>query len=284
MNQDSIQKLKTYFEQHPDVAMAFLFGSRSKREPGKISDWDIAVYFTPDHSQIELEEQEKEYSGELEIWDNLSKILETDNVDLIVLNRAAATIAASAIQGIPLVIKNRKLYIEFMLRATQQAQDYRHTVEEYAKVYWRSHSLSEEDKNIINKRLIFLDSELRDVDKFRDLTQFDYEENRTMRREVERWVENLMNATIDICKTILASEKHTVPSTYREVLQNIALIPNFSKELSQQLANWSALRNILAHEYLDIRWKQIENFIKNSERYLRDFIKGVKEFTDHNKI
>ena len=255
--------------------MAFVFGSQIKENSTKISDWDIACYFRPLSNTVEWEE-ERDYPEENKIWSDLTAILETDNIDFIVLNRASANIAASAIKGLPLAIKDRKLYLEFMLIVTREAEDYRQTTREYAEVYWRSSSLSEEDKDILNRRLIFLDSELKDADKFRHITQFEYEKDNSKRREVERWVENLMNAAIDISKTILASEKRPMPSSYRGILRDINLVSDFPEGLGEQLANWAKLRNVLAHEYLDIRWKRIEDFIQNSEPCFRKFITAVR--------
>ena len=38
------------------------------------------------------------------------------------------------------------------------------------------------------------------------------------------------------------------------------------------------LRNILAHEYLDVRWNSIERFISQSEPLYEKFINEVKEY------
>lgn len=150
------------------------------------------------------------------------------------------------------------------------------TAKEYAQIYWRSHSLSEEDKHILNKRLIFLDSKLSDSDKFKPLTRLKYEQDRMKQRQAERWIENLMNAAIDISKIILASQKRPIPSTHMEILKGIDTIAGFPEGAGEQLAKWTELRNILAHEYLDVRWKRIDDFIKRSEPYFRKLTEAVK--------
>ncbi|MFH0819985.1 MAG: HepT-like ribonuclease domain-containing protein [bacterium] len=271
-----IKLLKEYFFRRSEVLMAFVFGSQAKKKAGKISDWDIAIYFQPCSKEIEWESNRR-YPQEEKIWLDLVELLETDQVDLVVLNRASASVAASALQGLPLIIKDRQLFLEFMLIVSREAEDYRQTAKEYAEIYWRSSSLSEEDKYILNRRVIFLDSELKDAAKFRELNQLEYEKDSTKRREVERWIENLINAAIDITKIILASQKRPIPSTYKEVLRALEILPNCPKNLGEQLAVWAELRNILAHEYLDIRWRRIEDFIKKSESYFQNLIKMVKE-------
>ena len=111
-SEEKIKALKDYFARRNDVSMAFVFGSRAKNSAVKISDWDIAVYFKP-LSNIVERESNRDYPEENNVWGDLIKILETDNVDLIVLNRAAASIASLAIKGVPLVIKDKKIYLEF---------------------------------------------------------------------------------------------------------------------------------------------------------------------------
>ncbi|MDO8592329.1 MAG: DUF86 domain-containing protein [bacterium] len=280
--QKTIDQLKEYFQKRDDVLMAFLFGSQAKGRAMSGSDWDIAVYFKPAGKIIEFQ-ADRDFTQESEVWGDLIDILQTDNVDLIVLNRAPATLADAAIEGEPLVIKDRGLFTEFMLRVTSEAIDFRQTVKEYAEVYWRSASLNEKDVEIVRKRLIFLNSELNDIEKFYSLDQFAYENDNAKRREAERLIENLMNAAIDISKTFLASEKRTVPGSYKEILRSLYLIPNFSKTLGEQLSEWAELRNILAHEYPDIRWKRIEDFLKRSQPYFEELINGAKDFMLKNK-
>ena len=90
--------LEKYFSHKPEVAFAFLFGSQAKNIAGGISDWDIGVYFKPQGTgSVEWEETEKRYPQEDKIWNDLIDIVKTDNVDLVVLNRAPSNIAVLTI-------------------------------------------------------------------------------------------------------------------------------------------------------------------------------------------
>lgn len=128
-----LKKLKDYFEKRDDVLMAFLFGSYGKSMPHIESDIDIAVYFRTKSNRLEWEEFDINYEGEDEIWLDLEKLLKR-NVDFIVINRARSSIANSAINGIPIIIKDRGLYLDFMLRITTEAEDFRETVEDYWRI------------------------------------------------------------------------------------------------------------------------------------------------------
>lgn len=124
--------LEPYFEKRDDILMAFLFGSWATGKYCRESDVDIAVYFKPVSGGLEWEEFDARYEGEDEIWREIENLLGKE-VDLLVLNRAASSIADTAISGVPVIIKDRGLYLDFMLRVTSEAIDFRGFVAEY----WR---------------------------------------------------------------------------------------------------------------------------------------------------
>lgn len=127
---DIVGKLKSYFEKRKDISMAFLFGSWAKCRECIDSDVDIAIYFEPKGHTVEWENTDFWSDDEKSIWLDIEKIIEKE-VDLLVLNRAFPTIADSALKGIPIIIKNRNLYMGFLLRITSEAIDFRQWVESY---------------------------------------------------------------------------------------------------------------------------------------------------------
>ena len=119
-----IEKLKEYLNDRKEVAFAFLYGSQAKGNATKLSDVDIAVYFYPEKRRPIEYEEEVFYESENEIWTGLERILNKE-VELLVLNRVSACVAASAISGMPLVINDWGLYIDFMEVITDVAEDFR---------------------------------------------------------------------------------------------------------------------------------------------------------------
>ena len=115
------------------------------------------------------------------------------------------------------------------------------------------------------KHATFLESELQDFPSFRSLLWEDYHKERSKRRDVERWIENIINSSIDISKIILVAENIPAPDTYKELVASIALVPGFDKERMGRLSEWVRFRNIIAHEYLDIRWASLKRFIEEAE-------------------
>ena len=128
------------------------------------------------------------------------------------------------------------------------------------------------------KHLTFLENELKDYEIFETLSWKEYNENRGKRRNVERWVENIINSSIDIAKLILTSEDRSLPDTYKDIVKNLSLVGVFSEEGMGKLSRWVSLRNIISHEYLDTRWASIQKFISESKPFYKDFLKRAENY------
>src|SRR3989344_173834 len=210
MNKELAEKLKSlkeYFEKRPDVEMAFLFGSRAKGQETSESDADVAVYFKTTSGHLEFED-DTEYEDENKVWGDVEKILGI-STDLVVLNRAPATLADSIIrEGEPIIIKNQKLYLDFLLRATSNATDFREFVKDFWEIKQRSQSLSPQDKERLTRIIDFLET---------------------------------------------------------EIIEKLPIILNCDKNIALNIAEFTRLRNVLAHEYLDMRFNQIKKFIDDAQ-------------------
>ena len=119
-----IEALKGYFKTSKDIAFAFLFGSQAKGTATKLSDIDIAVYFYPEKRHPIEYEEAVFYPSEDKIWSDVERMLKRE-IEMLVLNRVSASVAASAIRGIPLTINDWGLYLDFMLFITSLAEDFR---------------------------------------------------------------------------------------------------------------------------------------------------------------
>lgn len=276
MSEDKIQKLKEFFNQRPEVSMAFVFGSHTKDRAISESDLDIAVYFKPAGRELEWEE-EKEYSGENELWLEIDK-LAGQNTDLVVLNRAPSGLAYEILRsGIPLVIKDRNLYWRFFSLVGLAAEDFRQITKDWWAIKQRSQSLGEEDKQRLMRTVDFLEAELAEIGKFKGINQEEYKGNKDQRRNLERWAENIINASINVAKIILASSKEPLPETYAEVLRSLGKSDDFNRETAEKLAEFAKLRNLLAHEYMDLRFEKIRKLLDSAEETYGQLIKFSKK-------
>ncbi|MEI8174715.1 MAG: HepT-like ribonuclease domain-containing protein [bacterium] len=277
MDQELVKKLNNYFQNREDVSFAYLFGSVVSGNTHSESDVDIGIYFVPKTNELEYESI-MEYENEDKIWLDLEKII-GKRTDMVVLNRAPSTLAYSVLQnGKKIFVKDEDLLSRFYLSISLLAEDFRDFVSDYIKIEERSNSLNEIDRNRLGKMVNFLEKEMKEFDKFRKIDQPIYISDSDVRRSMERWVENIVNSSIDMAKIILASEKKQIPETYRLIIENLGTVKDFDQSVATSLSAFSKMRNLLAHEYLDIRFVQIKKFTKESEEFYKYLIDFIKKF------
>ena len=262
--------LKKYFKKQPSVVMAFLFGSFAKGREIKESDFDIAVYL-------------KDKKEENKIWSKVTDIVDKE-VDLICLNESPASLTSNIFKtGIPLAVKDKKLYWDLYLKESSETEDFLEFAEDFMRIYEKSKSLIPEEKIRLLERIHFLDTELKEMDEFKKITFEEYQNNKSKRRNIERWTENIANATIDIAKIVLASEKKRMPKSYESALFHFGALIGLNEEQAEKFSKFANLRNLLAHEYLDILYGKIQKFIKGyPELYKKMFI-FLKKYLKENE-
>ena len=245
-------------ERFPHLLFGFLFGSAAAGRLRSDSDLDVAVY------QVSGGYLEIEAARDLEREADIQVALERAtgrNVDLLLLNRAPASVCAAALlSGRPILVRDRAFYTRYFLAVTAAASDFLETEREYRAVRDRSRSLSAIDRSRLERILDFIGTELLDRDRFRSVTLDQYQGDRDLRRNLDRWVEMLINAAIDTGKIVLASERRDVPFTYGQILAALEAVERFS-DLAGRLSPLAALRNVLAHEYLELRFGRVARFV-----------------------
>jgi len=140
--------------------------------------------------------------------------------------------------------------------------------------------MREELKQKLLKHINFVEAEIGDYPKFKTLTWKEYSDDRDKRRNVERWTENIINSSIDIAKAILILEGKNLPDNYKEIVLAVSTIKELEIDSADQLSRWVKFRNILAHEYLDIKWTSIKKFIAETEPLYRTFLDKAKEYLE----
>ena len=119
---ENLGKLKKYFEEKKEVVLAFLFGSQSKGNINKESDFDLAIWVKEGTDQKKIDR----------IWQELESLLHS-NVDLVLLNSARPTVAWSALRGQKLLVRDFKLFLSLFLSVSREAED----MQDFLIDYWR---------------------------------------------------------------------------------------------------------------------------------------------------
>ena len=245
-------------EPFPHILFGFLFGSAAAGRLRSDSDVDVAVY-QASGGVLEIE-ADRALDQEADIQVALERATQR-NIDLLTLNCGPATVCAAALlAGRPVLLRDGALYTRYLLAVTTVASDFLETEGEFRAIRARSRSLSAIDRSRLQRILGFIDTELQDRDQFRGVTLERYRTDRNLRRNIDRWVEMLINAAIDVGKIILGSEQRPVPFTYGQILADLEATEHFS-DLAGRLKPLAALRNVLAHEYLELRFGRVARFV-----------------------
>ena len=116
--------------EHP-VEVAFLFGSRARGEDHEHSDIDVAVTFEG------LEPGDSEYNGTLfGLSADLASALDTDDVDVVDLDRASPTLARTVLDEGDRLVGSEQEVREFRerLRASSEGEPDRSPAERFDDV------------------------------------------------------------------------------------------------------------------------------------------------------
>jgi len=95
--------------------------------------------------------------------------------------------------------------------------------------------------------------------------------------EIERLLELLVETASDLTMHILTIKDDSVPTNYRSSFLRLGEIKLIPKKLSENLAKFAGMRNILVHGYEKVDDKIIHNSIKQA---IVDFSKFVEEIKD----
>ncbi len=121
-----IPDITNHLSQVPQLISAYLFGSYARDKQDQMSDVDMALLF---HHEFPLEQMNQ---LELSIWKKLTAILQTDEIDLLVLNQAPLTLQFEIIRTGKVICNNdNNQRIDFEIRTCARYWDFKKIKDEY---------------------------------------------------------------------------------------------------------------------------------------------------------
>lgn len=110
------EKLKSILGSDPEIVFAYCFGSYGKGRPHPLSDVDIALYLSA--------EVRDTFAKKLKLQEILSKILLTDEIDLVILNDAPVSLAIEVLRsGKLLASSDEEKRCDFEVRVMKEYLD-----------------------------------------------------------------------------------------------------------------------------------------------------------------
>lgn len=138
--------------------------------------------------------------------------------------------------------------------------------------------MKQSDKSKIISAFKYIENELKFLSDYEQNVDWKvYQNQRAKRLEIERWVESLINATLDISKVFFILKGNEVPETSREILYKIGSQIFEKEEQAEAFSEFAKIRNTLAHRYLDIKWNDIKRFMKLAPELYPSFLRFIKK-------
>lgn len=123
-------------------------------------------------------------------------------------------------------------------------------------------------KGRIGDSLQYISEEMKEfAGEYADKTWKDYQEDKKLQKLIDRTVENILTALIEVSGTILTEEGTGVDS-YSDAIRKAAKLLGLSEEEQGSLARLALQRNRLAHRYLNFRWEAIRMFKDQRDKIL----------------
>jgi uncharacterized protein YutE (UPF0331/DUF86 family) len=131
-------------------------------------------------------------------------------------------------------------------------------------------------KGRVAESIQYLSEEIKEFEsEYADKTWKDYQNDKKLQKLMDRTVENVLTALIEVCGTILAEEGIGVDS-YSDALKKSARLLGFSEEEQDNLLRLAIQRNRLAHRYLNFRWQAIKMF-NEQKNLVIEFVSKILE-------
>lgn len=117
----------------------------------------------------------------------------------------------------------------------------------------------------IRESIQFISQEMKEYEQeYAQQGLEDYQGNRKIQKLMDRTLENILNALIEICGTVLIEEGIAVES-YSDALKKCGKLFNLTYDEQETLAKLALQRNRLAHRYLNLRWQAIKMYTEQRE-------------------
>jgi len=266
-------QLNQLFTQTP-VNVAYLAGTLSNRASfGQLSDIDIAILL------MDQVKSDQFLDYRLYFFSELAKRLESDSIDVFILNQASLLLKLQVIKhGQLLFCRDEKQRITFETKAVMAYLDFKKFDEiQNQALSRRIYKMLPVDKELVERHLKQLQEA---VTILRDLGKTSYEEFVADYRVyglAERYLQLAIEACLQLCSILTVALGLRKPEGYHELLSIVAGEQLIPRPLAYRLEILTNLREALVHEPDLLNRDLLYDHIQHRLDDLETFAQTVKE-------
>jgi uncharacterized protein YutE (UPF0331/DUF86 family) len=132
-------------------------------------------------------------------------------------------------------------------------------------------------KGRITESLAFIAREMDEFESDYSLkTGQEYQSDTKLQKLIDRTLENILTAFLEVCGTIL-TEENIMAESYMDVMRKAGNFFGFGEEELETLAKLAIQRNRLAHRYLNFRWQAVKFYVQNRD-ILKKLLNAIYEY------
>jgi len=102
-------------------------------------------------------------------------------------------------------------------------------------------------------------------------TQEAYTADQILRRAVDKSLDDIILACVDLAALLLRIKKRTIPKTYKEI---ILATHEFIGALALKIAPLTSCRNETIHQYMKLNWENIKT-VRNAKEDILLFVNKI---------
>lgn len=267
-------RLNQFFAQNP-VNAAYLAGSLSNRATfGQLSDVDIAVLLM---DQIKAD-QFLDY--QLYFLSELTKRLESDTIDVVILNQASLLLKLQVIRyGQILFSRNEKQRVTFETRAVMDYLDFKKFDDIQNQALERrlyGHMLPI-DQDLVQHSLRQLRMAVSVLQELSQHPRAEFTADYHLYALAERYLQLAIEACLSTCGTLIASFGLRRADSYHEFLSIIAAQQFIPRTLSYRLEVLINLRDTLVHEPDKLNHDLLYDYIQHNISDFLEFADAIEQ-------
>lgn len=266
-------RLNQLFAQSP-VNAAYLAGSLSTRTSfGHLSDVDIAILLM---DQIKAD-QFLDY--QLYFFSELAKRLESENIDVVILNQASLLLKLQVIKyGQILYSRNEKQRVSFETRAVMDYLDFKKFDEVqnqalskrlYGQMLPVDHELVEQRLRQIREAVEIL-QDVGKIEKERFLSDYH------VYGLAERYLQQAIEGCLQICNILVATFNLRRPEGFHELLSIVAAQQLVPRALAYRLEVLTNLRDGLIHDPASLDREEIYTYLQQRVEDFSEFVAVIE--------